>query len=187
MGIAAIVLAAGSASRYGSPKPLEWIAGETFVGRAVRISEEAGFQPVLAVVHDDAVARAARGGGSEAVFNDRWETGLAASIAAGIDRAASDPGVEAALILGCDQVVVTADDLRRLRSAFDPEAFASAADYGNGAFGVPAIFGREAFPALSALEGDAGAKSLLEQHRERVCFVSMPSAALDVDRPEDRR
>ncbi len=185
MTVAAVVLAAGSASRYGSPKPLETIAGETFVARALRIAAEAGFRPLLAVVHDALVARAAESAGGEPVFNVRWESGLASSISAGIDRAAAAPDVEGALILACDQVAVTADDLRRLRSAFDPRAFAAAADYGSGPFGVPAIFAREAFPALRALSGDAGAKRLLAGNRERVRFVPMPSAAVDVDRPED--
>jgi CTP:molybdopterin cytidylyltransferase MocA len=142
---------------------------------------------LFAVVHEDGVASAARGGGGEAVFNPRWEMGLASSIAAGIGRAGSDPDVDGALILACDQVVVNAEDLRRLRNAFEPGSLAVAADYGNGAFGVPAIFAREAFAALRALEGDAGAKSFLEEHRGRVRFVPMPSAALDVDRPEDIR
>ena len=182
---AAIILAAGGSTRFGSPKPLVRIAGETLVARAVRIAAEAGCLSVLAVVHDAAVARAAENAGGEAVDNPRWEAGIASSIAAGIARAEANPEIDAVMILACDQAVVTADDLRRLRRAFDPEAFAAAADYLNGASGIPAVFGRAAFPALSALEGDAGAKVLLEQHRKRVRFVPMPGAALDVDRPED--
>ena len=182
---AAVVLAAGGSSRFGSPKPLERIAGEPFVARAVRIAAEAGCRPVVAVVHDAAVALEAERAGSEVVFNEGWKDGISSSIAAGIARAAEDPAVEAALILACDQVAVTARDLRNLRSAFDPSVFAAAAGYGDGAFGIPAIFVREAFPALRALQGDAGAKSLLAAHRDRVRFVEMPNAALDVDRPED--
>jgi len=185
MHVAAIVLAAGGSTRFGSPKPLERIAGEPFVARAVRIAGEAGCFPLLAVVHDAAVARAAEDAGGAVVSNPRWETGLASSIAAGVASAEADPEVEAALILACDQVAVTARDLRNLRSAFDPSLLAAAAGYGDGAFGIPAIFVREAFPALRALQGDAGAKSLLVAHRDRVRFVEMPNAAFDVDRPED--
>ncbi len=185
MHVAAIILAAGGSTRFGSPKPLERIGGEPFVARAARIAGEVGCFPLFAVVHDAAVARAAEGAGCAVVSNPRWETGLASSIAAGIASAEADPEVEAVLILACDQVAVTAQDLRNLRSAFDPSVLASAAGYGDGAFGVPAIFAREAFPALRALQGDGGAKSLLAAHPDRVRFVEMPNAALDVDRPED--
>lgn len=182
---AAVVLAAGGSTRLGSPKPLLRAADETFVARAVRIAREAGCRPVFAVVHDGPVAREAERAGAEPVFNEGWREGISSSIAAGIARAADDPAVEAALLLACDQVKITAKDLGEVLRAFGPGAFASAADYGDGVFGIPAVFGRAAFPRLLALTGDAGAKRLLSEHLAEVHLVPMPDAAFDVDRPED--
>ncbi|HKB70303.1 MAG TPA: NTP transferase domain-containing protein [Thermoanaerobaculia bacterium] len=185
MHVAAVVLAAGASSRMGSAKPLLKAGEETLVARAVRIAAEAGCRPVLAVVHDSAVAIEAEREGARAVFNERWTEGMSTSIAAGIARAAADPNVEAALILACDQVRIAVLDLAGLLRAFELGAFAAAADYGNGAYGIPAVFARSAFPMLEDLVGDAGAKRLLTEHAAEVRLVAMPRAAFDVDRAGD--
>jgi CTP:molybdopterin cytidylyltransferase MocA len=46
---------------------------------------------------------------------------------------------------------------------------------------------RPYFPALKRLDGDAGAKRILESERGSVRLVAMPSAAIDVDSPDDCR
>ena len=48
--IAAIVLAAGASSRLGQPKQLLVHGGETLIERAIRLANEAGVTPVLAVL-----------------------------------------------------------------------------------------------------------------------------------------
>ena len=50
---------------------------------------------------------------------------------------------------------------------------------------MPAIFPRSAFRDLAELRGDVGARMLLRRSADRVVRVPMPSAALDVDTPED--
>jgi molybdenum cofactor cytidylyltransferase len=54
-----------------------------------------------------------------------------------------------------------------------------------GTCGAPAIFPRSAFRELGELRGDAGARMLLRRNADRMVRVPMPSAALDVDTPED--
>jgi molybdenum cofactor cytidylyltransferase len=51
--------------------------------------------------------------------------------------------------------------------------------------GVPAIFPRTMFRELAQLRGDVGARALLRRNADRVVRVPMPSAAVDVDTPED--
>jgi molybdenum cofactor cytidylyltransferase len=51
--------------------------------------------------------------------------------------------------------------------------------------GHPALFGAALFPALSRLEGDRGARALLETLGEAVTVVDVPSARpADVDTPD---
>lgn len=50
---------------------------------------------------------------------------------------------------------------------------------------MPAIFPRSQFPALMALRGDRGAQTLLRSPKSHVSAVPMPSAAMDIDTPED--
>jgi molybdenum cofactor cytidylyltransferase len=54
-----------------------------------------------------------------------------------------------------------------------------------GEIGAPAIFPRSAFRDLTELRGDIGAREVLRRNPDRVLRVPMPSAALDIDTPED--
>jgi molybdenum cofactor cytidylyltransferase len=112
---------------------------------------------------------------------------MSVSIRAGLAAIEGDPSVDGVLFLAVDQPFVEAGDLSRLISASESGAPIAAADYGNGAVGIPALFLRPYFPALKRLDGDAGAKRILESERGSVRLVAMPSAAIDVDSPDDCR
>ena len=53
--------------------------------------------------------------------------------------------------------------------------------------GVPAVFSEPFLEALCRLEGDSGAREVLERHASEVTRLRLPEAALDVDTPEDYR
>ena len=112
--IPAIVLAAGASRRLGQPKQLLKLDGETLVERAVRLANEAGAAPVIAVLgaHYQAIRAAVALEGAIHILNDEWEQGIASSIRAGIDAldaiAREASGV---LILSCDQPRLTAGHL----------------------------------------------------------------------------
>ena len=59
-----------------------------------------------------------------------------------------------------------------------------AAQY-NGVLGAPVIFPKQYFSQLSQLEGDKGAKKLLQQNIRQTISLSIPEAAFDIDTPED--
>lgn len=94
-------------------------------------------------------------------------------------------GCSGVLLMVVDQAAVTADDLKRLVSAWRRQpGYIAAARYGT-TTGVPAIFPRSMFADLQGLRGDIGARMLLQRNPDRVIRVPMPSAALDIDTPED--
>jgi molybdenum cofactor cytidylyltransferase len=51
----------------------------------------------------------------------------------------------------------------------------------DGTHGVPALFDQRLYPALLALTGSQGAKSLILAHSAHLSEVPTPEAALDVD------
>jgi molybdenum cofactor cytidylyltransferase len=54
--------------------------------------------------------------------------------------------------------------------------------------GVPALFDREVFDELLALEGDAGARVVIRKSEPtRIAAVKAPEAAFDVDTPADHQ
>src|SRR5437660_11402057 len=109
--------------------------------------------------------------------------GLASSIRAGVARI--PPACTGVLLLLADQAAVTAEDLRRLAGTWRKQPQYIAAALYAGTSGVPAIFPRSAFRDLAELRGDVGARVLLRRSADRVVRVPMPSAAPDVDTPED--
>lgn len=181
----AIVLAAGSASRFGATKQLATIDGEPLVRRAVRLAELACSRRVVLVTGNDRarVTAACAPLAGFVTVNPEFASGLSSSIRAGIE--AVSPAADAALILLADQPQIGIDDLMVLSATWRQEPDAIVACAYTGTVGPPAIFPRALFPALTALDGDRGAKSVIEAHRDIVALVECEAAAMDIDRPQD--
>jgi molybdenum cofactor cytidylyltransferase len=180
-----LVLAAGAARRFGSPKQLVRIGGRPLLHRAAGIAAEVAGQGVTVVLgsYADQLAPLLGHSPCTVVINRRWEEGIASSLREGIRALPST--CDGVLVLLADQVSVTAHDLARLAAAWraQPE-WLIAASY-EGHTGVPAIFPRWTFPGFNDLRGDTGARSMLDRHAGRMLRVAMPNAAVDIDTPED--
>jgi molybdenum cofactor cytidylyltransferase len=181
----AIVLAAGASTRFGSPKQLVRISGRPLLHTAVTHASEVTGSALIVVLGSGAAELGAllKHSPGSIVINQEWREGLASSIRAGIARLPLT--CAGALLLLADQAAVSADDLKRLAGTWRKQPQYIAAALYSGTVGVPAIFPRSLFPELMQLRGDAGARALLRRNAERVVRVPMPSAAIDVDTPED--
>jgi molybdenum cofactor cytidylyltransferase len=180
-----IVLAAGAATRFGSPKQLVRINGRPLLHAVIGRGVAVGGHAVIVVLGAYAaeLAPLLRHTPATVVINRQWQEGMASSLRTGI---AALPGTaEAALVLLADQASVTADDLKRLVGSWrrQPTQIV-AAQYGT-TVGAPAIFPRWCFNELGGLRGDQGARVLLRRHADRLVRVPMASAAIDIDTPED--
>jgi CTP:molybdopterin cytidylyltransferase MocA len=181
----AIVLAAGASTRFGSPKQLVRIAGRPLLHTAVTRASEVTGSALIVVLGSGAAQLGAllKHSPGSIVVNQDWREGLASSIRAGIARLPLTCG--GAMLLLADQPAVSADDLRRLAGTWRKQPQYIAAALYSGTIGVPAIFPRTLFRELAQLRGDVGARALLRRNADRVVRVSMPSAAVDLDTPED--
>ena len=185
---AAIVLAAGSASRMGQPKQLLKIGSQSLVQRAVQTALSATCHPVVVVTgaYANEVQQSVRGLSVTCVHNTVWKEGMGSSIRCGVSTAVDiSPATEAIIILLCDQPLVSPYLLQQLiatyRSTQQPLV---ASAYGD-TRGVPALFHRSLFPALLNVSGATGARKLIRQYQEGVATVSFPEGMYDVDTPED--
>lgn len=182
-----IVLAAGGSRRFGGPKMLARIRGETLLQRAMRVA--LGARPAGCVVvlgaRADMLKRRLHAWPVRVVVNRRWRSGLASSIQAGI--AALPREAPAALLLLADQVGVGPAELELLIAAGRRAPRTIVASRWAAVTGPPALFPRRAFADLKRLRGDSGARRLLTDPRRRVVLVELPGAASDVDRPADLR
>jgi len=192
--VACILLAAGGSRRMGRPKQLLPWRGTTLVAHAANAAAEAGCGRVFAVVGAarEEVSAALAGTGAECVVNADWEDGLSSSIRTGLcaaqaEEARSGAPWDGALVLLADQPHVSSASLGALVARFRAvaRARAIAASAYAGTLGPPAVFGRAHFPALCALEGDAGAKAVLAANEADVLAVPFEPGAVDVDTPAD--
>ena len=181
-----MLLAAGGSRRFGSPKQLARFRGRPLLAHALDAARGAlPSAPLIVVVGAAAlrvrlaVRRTHRG--AHIVANPDWKLGMATSLRAGL--AATPPGARAALVLLVDQPGVDAAALKRLVTAWRRRRGTPAASRYAGKTGVPAVLPRRHWRALRDLRGDEGARALLRDNR--VTYVDMPEAALDVDTPAD--
>ncbi len=186
--VGAVVLAAGSSSRMGSPKQNLQFRGESLLRRAVLAAIGAGCRPVIVVTgaYAGMSRREFEGLDVREVLNTGWETGLASSVRAGLEGLVKkDADLSAVVLLLCDQPHVTAEVISDLIEAHRATGKAIVASAYGGSFGVPALFSRTLFTELTHLEGRSGAKEIIRRYASEAHFLPFRQGEVDVDTPDD--
>jgi molybdenum cofactor cytidylyltransferase len=188
--VSAIILAAGAATRFGSPKLLHPLPGRPGVPLLVGVVEivlAAGLRSVFVVVGCQAPAMIAALAAQpvEIVENTRWQEGLSSSIRAGLEQLPAD--AEAVLFLLGDQPAIRPATLTTLIETQRATGAPIVLPTFEGRRGNPTLFGRRTFDALRRLAGDEGGRAIVRAGRFQVAEVAVPDPAilLDVDRPAD--
>ncbi|GAB4489986.1 MAG: molybdenum cofactor cytidylyltransferase [Anaerolineales bacterium] len=184
--VAAIVLAAGAASRFGGPKQLLDYHGQPFVHKVAETALKAGLWPVIVVTgaYAEAVEAALTDLPVQLVRNPGWQEGQAASIRAGV-AAARAAAVGAALFLLADQPQVTVEVARALLEHHARRLDAVTAPYVFDRRANPVLFDAVTFDALSALRGDSGGRAIFSQFSPRYLTWYDRRLLLDVDTVEE--
>ena len=182
MSVAGLLLAAGAGRRMGGPKALLELDGEPLVRRGVRLLTDGGCDPVVVVVGASAPQVRPLCDGARVVEAQQWQTGMGASLRAGLAVLHEDsPTAGACVVALVDQPHVTAVVVERLRAALAAGATAAVATYAGRARN-PVLLDRSTWPDVSAAAvGDEGARSWLRAHPELVVQVD----CTDVGSPDD--
>jgi molybdenum cofactor cytidylyltransferase len=186
--IAGLVLAAGRSSRMGAlNKLLIAIDGKPMVRYAVEAALAARLSPVYVVIghQGDEVKKALEGLVVTFVNNAEYTSGIASSIRRGLAVLSRDS--DGVLVALADMPLVTAAEITRLVNAFNPvEGRAIIVPARHGKRGNPVLWGRRFFGEMKALEGDAGARSLMAAYPEAITEVEMTADGVltDIDTPQ---
>lgn len=188
--IAAILLAAGSARRFGSQKLVALLDGEPLVRHAARALVSSGIDDLYVVTGSDAdrVREALTGVGIDARFVHcaAYASGMAASLGAGLSVLPA--GTDAAVIALGDQPGLDPRVVGAIIDAYHDSSPLIAAPRYRGQLANPVLFSRVVFPELLALTGDVGARGVVLRDPSRVRWVDVNAPVpWDVDEREELR
>jgi molybdenum cofactor cytidylyltransferase len=184
----AVVLAAGSGSRFGGGKLLAPFGSGVLLDGALAAAFAAPVRSVTVVTGADAEMVAA----AALAFDPRVRIvhaadhaeGMGASLRAGIGSL--PPDTQAVFVFLGDMPRVPHAVAQSLAAALAKGAPAAAPTF-NGSRGNPVLLSRELFPALLALQGDEGARRILQRLGDRLAVIEAPDDGVlfDVDERKD--
>ena len=209
--VAGVLLAAGEGSRFGQPKALVELNGQTLAERGVNLLRSGGADPILVVVG----AAPVEFDGTHTVYNSQWRTGMGSSLRAALQALAgtaeassgsdagvgtgfgSDAGVAtgtgfgrdvgAVVVALADQPLVGAEAVARLIAAYREGATVAVAAY-DGQARNPVLLARECWAEVIAMAtGDQGARTFLLARPDLVTVVECGDTGRpdDIDTPAD--
>ena len=187
--VAGVLLAAGQGSRFGRPKALVELDGQTLAERGVTLLRAGGTDPVL-IVTGAAEVELRPEHQARTVYNGEWRTGMGSSLRAAL-RALTEleagPEIGAVVVALADQPLVGAEAVGRLIAAYRAGAGVAVAAYG-GKPRNPVLLAREHWPeVIATATGDQGARAFLRTRPELVTLVECGDTGRpdDIDTPAD--
>jgi len=185
--LAHVILAAGNSTRFGGVKQLAKLDFkksilETAIELALDVSPGeiivvlgANKDKILAQCPLDKQYKRVR-----IVTNDYWHEGVGHSISQATHHVL-DGGYDGVLIQLADQVAISSDQLKNMRSLWHTDASKIVAARYRNTLGAPTIFPASYFADLVALTGDNGAKGLIKSNIANVLPLDLEEAQWDID------
>jgi molybdenum cofactor cytidylyltransferase len=181
------VLAAGISSLLGRPKQLLELAGKPVLQHVLDAAAASGLGQIVVVLGHagrDIASRISLPARTGIVLNPEYAQGQSASLRSGLR--ALGPEVAAAVVLLGDQPGIRPEAIQAVvqawRAGSEPVVRASY----EGRPSHPMLFDRSAWVELVQIQGDEGARGLLEAHPEwRSTAEVGGSAPEDIDTEED--
>ncbi|MDJ0958712.1 MAG: nucleotidyltransferase family protein [Arenicellales bacterium] len=180
MRIAGLLMAAGAGRRFAGCKQLAPINGKPLVRNSLeQLAAVTGTDTytVLGAYREEILPSISDL--TSVIVNADWEEGLGRSIAIGVEKIKGSNRYDAVLIALADQHRLRYQDYMQLINRFDGQRVV-AANY-DGYPGVPAIFPKNHFDRLCELEGDCGARKMLEKMQAEVEMLALTAALYDID------
>ncbi|RMD95582.1 MAG: dUTP diphosphatase [Calditrichaeota bacterium] len=185
--VAALVLAAGTSSRMGSANKLFLkIKNKTILSHSVENVLASRVSHIMVVVGANRKTAEIELANFkvQVVFNKNYKQGMSTSLKAGLMALPGE--ATGVLILLADQPNLQPGTINRFVETFtrNPEKII-AGKYQN-MVGNPVLFPKKYFSELLQIEGDVGARSVLQKHLNEVITLELPEdEILDIDTPDD--
>ena len=182
-----ILLAAGASTRLGQPKQLLMFGDLTLLDHCIHVAHGSNADSIIVVVGAKPHSVNTQVSDKTHIANNvYWQEGMSSSIRLGIKTLVEvDPLAEGAILMVCDQPYVTSLLLNTLIATHQTTGKPIVASGYDNTFGPPAFFHKKLFPELLQLDGDVGAKAVVQQHADEVELVLFPQGNIDIDTVAD--
>ena len=183
--IAAVILAAGEARRFGSPKQLLDWHGKPLVWHVAQKAFQAGLNPVLVVcgAQVETINQALADLPVELIHNSDWQDGQGSSVKLGTQAVRARCG--GILFLLADQPQISVRLMRALIVAHTRSLNPITGPIIDDQQATPVLFDQVTFDDLAALSGDVGGRQLFSRYPVDWIPWHETSVLFDVDTPED--
>jgi molybdenum cofactor cytidylyltransferase len=186
-----IILAAGESKRFGRPKQLAQIKGKYLLEWVLDAALTSKLEKVILVLGyeyqkiKDKVDQKAYPEKLQVIYNKDYKQGQSTSIKYGLSKIRG--GVVQVMLLLGDQPLVTRDIIDLLLESFQQSNKAIGVPVFKGKRGNPVIFTQAFFEELRAIEGDVGARNIINRNPNEVLKIEIkvPSIFFDIDTPHD--
>jgi molybdenum cofactor cytidylyltransferase len=188
--VAAVVLAAGASSRFGSPKALARLDGRPILEHVLDAVREAGIEQIVIVLGNaaDEIEEGIRWLDERLVRNPDPRF-LSSSLQLGVDAAAAlEPAPSAVVIVLGDQPRTRPEVIRALVAASRRSDLPVVVPrYADGGGANPVLLKADAFELVDDASGDHGLGPVLAANDDLVLEVPVPGSNPDIDTPDDLR
>src|SRR3989338_2351431 len=171
--ITCLLLAAGLSSRFGSPKALAEIQGQTFLARQIEMLLSAGIEHVVLVLGAQAelLRRSIKADPRiKIIHNEHYQQGQTSSVKAGILQIPEGSDV---LLLPVDFPFVLPKTVLQLTEHFKKDAPKILIPTYNGRKGHPPIFSRKLRDEILQLDNSLGLNEIIRRHQTEVQLLSV--------------
>ena len=185
--IAIILLAAGASVRLGKPKQLLQFQGESLLRRSAKIALAVSTQVVVTLgANVEIIRREIEDLPVEIAENKDWKNGMSSSIKCGLEKLLSNAvDLQAIIVMVCDQPFADEKLLLKIIAEYKKTNYLIVACQYEDTLGVPALFRKNLFSELLALDSKIGAKQLIKKYQTHTASISFPRGAFDIDTQAD--
>ena len=183
-----LLLAAGSSSRIGKPKMLLSFNGKTLLQHTIDEVNKLKHCKLLVVTgcYHSLLKEILVQQQIDFIENQHWEEGMGSSIQKGITNIMQQYlNANSVIILVCDQPHISSSLLEKLIQVKQQTNKGIIASAYNDTTGTPVLFDKKYFEQLALLNGQYGAKKLLQQFKDDVARVVFSLGEVDIDTKED--
>jgi len=177
-----IILAAGPSSRLGKPKQLLPFDNTTLLEHIISQATDVSSAVVVVLgANQNVIHEKIKNAPVRFVFNNDWEDGMSSSIHCGLTELLKTDSPDAIIIMVSDQPFVTGHLLREMIDKYKQTNKPIVACSYERTLGVPVLFDKKFFGLLLEMDGQTGAKKIINDNLNLTESVYFHMGQIDID------